>query len=69
MPAPVGHNGSILVRCGGGIVLSTLAGTLFAPSPLVALAALALLKLLLARLLRVDRARTTVATEMVVGPL
>ncbi len=70
--AVVGHNWSVFIRFGGGIGLSTLAGTLLWLSPvltLTALVALALVWVTLARLLHVHRARATILTMIVVGPL
>jgi glycerol-3-phosphate acyltransferase PlsY len=70
--AVVGHNWSVFIRFGGGIGLSTLAGTLLWLSPvltLTALVALALVWVTLTRLLRVHRARATILTMIVVGPL
>ena len=70
--AVVGHNWSVFIRFGGGIGLSTLAGTLLWLSPvltLTALVALALVWATLVRLLRVHRARATILTMIAVGPL
>ena len=70
--AVVGHNWSVFIRFGGGIGLSTLAGTLLWLSPvltLTALVALALVWVTLTRLLRVHRARATILTMIAVGPL
>nr|HID12897.1 glycerol-3-phosphate acyltransferase [Anaerolineae bacterium] len=70
--AVVGHNWSVFIRFGGGIGLSTLAGALLCLSPVLtlgALVALVLVWLTLVMLLRVHRARATILTMVVVGPL
>lgn len=70
--AIVGHNWSVFIRFGGGIGLSTLAGALLVLSPLRTLGALIglmLFWLILVKLLRVHRARATILTMIVVGPL
>ncbi len=70
--AVVGHDWSVFIRFGGGIGLSTLAGTLLWLSPvltLTMLVALALVWVTLTRLLHVHRARATILTMIVVGPL
>ncbi len=69
--AIIGHNWSCFIRFGGGIGISTLAGSLLILSPAPALAtllALLLLWLLLTKLLQVHRARATVVVMLLVGP-
>ena len=70
--AIVGHNWSVFIRFGGGIGLSTLTGSLLWLDPLRTLGALAglvIFWLILVRLLRLHRARSTILTIAVVGPL
>ncbi|RLC73790.1 MAG: glycerol-3-phosphate acyltransferase [Chloroflexi bacterium] len=70
--AIVGHNWSIFIRFGGGIGLSTLAGSLLALAPLPALEALLgliLFWLILALVLHFHRARSTILAMVAVGPL
>jgi glycerol-3-phosphate acyltransferase PlsY len=70
--AVAGHNWSAFIGFGGGIGLSTLVGALFRFSPLATvggLATLALLWLALVRLGHVHRARATILTMAIVGPL
>lgn len=70
--AVVGHDWSAYIRFQGGIGLSTLAGALFGLDPgraFVALVLLVGLWLLLTQLLHVHRARATVLTMLVLGPL
>lgn len=70
--AVVGHDWSIFLRFSGGIGLATLAGTLLACSPWVALPAaiiLLIVWLLLIKPLAVHRARATIAVMMMVGPV
>ncbi len=70
--AIVGHNWSVFIRFGGGIGLSTLAGSLLCLNPLRTLEAavgLILFWFALVGLLRVHRARSTVLAMVVVGPL
>jgi glycerol-3-phosphate acyltransferase PlsY len=70
--AVVGHNWSAYIRFHGGIGLSTLTGALLYLAPGLALGALGLLIgfwLLLTQLLHVHRARATVLTMLVLGPL
>ncbi|HEY74821.1 MAG TPA: glycerol-3-phosphate acyltransferase [Thermoflexia bacterium] len=70
--AIVGHNWSIFIRFGGGIGLSTLAGSLFGLHPLIALKAgvtAATLWFVLVGLLHVHRARSTIFVMLTVGPL
>ena len=70
--AIVGHNWSVFIRFGGGIGLSTLAGSLLALAPLPALEALVgliLFWLFLVLLLHLHRARSTVVAMALVGPL
>jgi glycerol-3-phosphate acyltransferase PlsY len=70
--AVVGHDWSIYIRFGGGIGLAKLTGALVAFDPLRALIALAvvtILWLLLTRLLRFHRARSTIMVMLAVGPL
>ena len=70
--AIVGHNWSVFIRFGGGIGLSTLAGSLLALAPLPALQALvglAIFWLILVALLHFHRARSTILAMAAVGPL
>jgi glycerol-3-phosphate acyltransferase PlsY len=70
--AVVGHDWSIYIRFGGGIGLAKLTGALVALDPLRALAALVTvttLWLLLTRLLRFHRARSTILAILAAGPL
>jgi glycerol-3-phosphate acyltransferase PlsY len=70
--AVAGHNWSVFIGFGGGVGLSTLVGALFRFSPLHTmggLTILALLWLILVRLVRVHRARATILTMAVIGPL
>jgi len=70
--AIVGHNWSVFIHFGGGIGLSTLAGSLLALAPLPALEALVglvIFWLILVLLLRFHRARSTVLAMVAVGPL
>ena len=70
--AVVGHDWSIYIRFGGGIGLAKLTGALVALDPLRALTALVtvmILWLLLTRLLRFHRARSTILVMLTVGPL
>lgn len=70
--AVAGHNWSAFIGFGGGIGLSTLFGALFRFSPqpaVIGLAILALLWLILVRLLHIHRARATILTMAVIGPL
>jgi glycerol-3-phosphate acyltransferase PlsY len=70
--AVVGHNWSVFIRFGGGIGLSSLGGALLVLTPLRTLgaaAALVLFWLILVRLLRVHRARSTILAMVLVGPL
>jgi glycerol-3-phosphate acyltransferase PlsY len=70
--AVVGHDWSIFIRFGGGIGLAKLTGAMLGADPLRALAVLAsvtILWLLLTRLLRFHRARSTILTMALVGPL
>jgi len=72
MMAVVGHDWSILIRWGGGIGLSTLVGALFALDPLRTLGTLlivALFWLVLIKLLRLHRARSTILAMLIIGPL
>lgn len=70
--AVVGHDWSIFIRFGGGIGLSTLTGALLYLEPartLAAVIAVALFWLILVRLLRLRRARSTIVALATVGPL
>jgi glycerol-3-phosphate acyltransferase PlsY len=70
--AVVGHNWSVFIRFGGGIGLSSLGGALLVLAPLRTLGAatfLVLFWLILVRLLRVHRARSTILAMVLVGPL
>jgi glycerol-3-phosphate acyltransferase PlsY len=70
--AVAGHNWSVFIGFGGGIGLSTLVGALFPLAPLHTsggLAVLALLWAVLVRLAHVHRARATILTLTVIGPL
>jgi glycerol-3-phosphate acyltransferase PlsY len=70
--AVVGHNWSVFIRFGGGIGLSSLGGALLYLAPLRTLgaaASLVLFWLILVRLLHVHRARSTILTMFLVGPL
>jgi glycerol-3-phosphate acyltransferase PlsY len=70
--AVVGHNWSVLIRFGGGIGISSLAGAMLVLSPGTALTAavvLLALWLLLIKPLRVHRARATIVAMALVGPL
>jgi glycerol-3-phosphate acyltransferase PlsY len=70
--AVVGHNWSVFIRFEGGIGLSSLAGALLYLAPLRTLgaaAALVLLWLILVKPLRVHRARSTILSMVLVGPL
>jgi glycerol-3-phosphate acyltransferase PlsY len=70
--AVVGHDWSVFIRFGGGIGLSTLGGALLFLAPLRTLGAavaLVLFWLVLIRLLRVHRARSTILAMVLVGPL
>jgi glycerol-3-phosphate acyltransferase PlsY len=70
--AVVGHDWSVFIRFGGGIGISKLTGTLLCLSPLRTLEAavgLVLFWLILVKLLRLHRARSTMLTMVVVGPL
>jgi glycerol-3-phosphate acyltransferase PlsY len=70
--AVAGHNWSVFIGFGGGIGLSTLVGALFSLAPLHTMGGLAVLALfwaILVRLARVHRARATILTLTVTGPL
>jgi len=70
--AIVGHNWSVFIRFGGGIGLSTLAGSLLGLYPLPALetlVGLVIFWLILVGLLRLHRARSTIAAMALIGPL
>lgn len=70
--AVVGHNWSILIRFGGGIGISSLAGAMLCLEPrrsLVTAAILLALWLLLVSPLGFHRARATIVVMMLVGPL
>ena len=70
--AVVGHDWSVFIRFGGGIGLSTLAGTLLCLSPLPALGALVALVLfwfILVGLLHLHRAQSTILAMITIGPL
>jgi glycerol-3-phosphate acyltransferase PlsY len=70
--AAVGHNWSIFMRFHGGIGLSSLGGALVTLAPFPTLGAAAILALLwiaLARVLRLHRARTTIALMIALGPV
>jgi glycerol-3-phosphate acyltransferase PlsY len=70
--AVVGHNWSIFIRFGGGIGLSSLTGAMLYLSPwrtLGAMVGVVLFWLILVRLLRVHRARSTILAMATVGPL
>jgi glycerol-3-phosphate acyltransferase PlsY len=70
--AVVGHDWSVFIRFAGGIGLSTLGGALLYLAPLGTLgaaAALVLFWLILVKLLRVHRARSTILAMVLVGPL
>jgi glycerol-3-phosphate acyltransferase PlsY len=70
--AVVGHNWSVFIRFGGGIGLSSLGGALLVLAPLHTLgaaASLVLFWLILVKLLRVHRARSTILAMVLVGPL
>jgi glycerol-3-phosphate acyltransferase PlsY len=70
--AVVGHNWSVFIRFAGGIGLSSLTGALLCLSPwrtLGALAGAALFWLILVKLLRFHRARSTILAMVLVGPL
>ncbi len=70
--AIVGHNWSVFIRFGGGIGLSTLAGSLLALAPLPVLEALIgliLLWAILVMLIHFHRARATVVAMALIGPL
>ena len=70
--AVVGHDWSVFIRFGGGIGLSSLGGALLYLAPLRTLgaaAALVIFWLILVRLLRVHRARSTILAMVLVGPL
>jgi glycerol-3-phosphate acyltransferase PlsY len=70
--AVVGHDWSVFIRFGGGIGLSSLGGALLYLAPLRTLgaaAALAVFWLILVKLLRVHRARSTILAMVLIGPL
>ena len=70
--AIVGHNWSVLIGFGGGIGLSTLAGSLVPvslPLTAAALVALALVWFGLIKLLHIHRARATILVMLGIGPL
>ena len=70
--AVVGHNWSVFIGFAGGIGLSTLFGALFRFWPLpaaVGLGILVLIWLILSRLAHIHRARATILTMAVIGPL
>lgn len=70
--AVVGHDWSVFIHFGGGIGLSKLTGTLLCLAPLPALGmvvGLVLFWLILVRLLRFHRARSTILAMVVIGPL
>jgi glycerol-3-phosphate acyltransferase PlsY len=70
--ATVGHDWSVFIRFDGGIGLSKLAGALLCLSPLQtlgALVALALFWFTLIGLARVHRARATIVTAAMAGPV
>ena len=70
--AVIGHNWSVFIRFGGGIGLSSLTGALLWYWPLntlITMALLIVLWMILTRLLHVHRARSTVVTMLLIGPL
>jgi glycerol-3-phosphate acyltransferase PlsY len=70
--AVVGHDWSVFIRFGGGIGLSSLGGALLVLAPLRTLGTAAVLVvfwLILVRLLRVHRARSTILAMVLIGPL
>ena len=70
--AVMGHDWSVFIGFGGGIGLSTLAGSLLTLAPLPALetlVGLVLFWLILVMLLHLHRARSTIVAMLLVGPL